>query len=114
MSELIRNLHWALYYEFGWTWLPKAEPREWRVLLLQGMDPPPPRVGYEQIVARIPEHMAALFGAPQRCEAGYDHAQTACPVHQPFYGWFGGGYSSGSLRDNPQSALYRPRRFDDI
>lgn len=74
MISWLRDLHWSLYYEHGIRWLSKPPKREWHVLLLDGMEPPPPPHGYTQVVTRMPSGL---------CEAGHHHALGACPVHQP-------------------------------
>lgn len=70
----MKDLLWTMYYEWGWKFLPKPEPREWHILLLDGMEPPPPRYGWVQVVSRLPSGL---------CDAGHHHALGACPVHQP-------------------------------
>lgn len=48
--------YWELYYGFGFQfeWLPRPNDREWRLILLEGMDPPPERPGYKQHIVRMP------------------------------------------------------------
>ncbi len=72
--QWLKDLHWSLYYETGLTFLPKPEPREWHIMLLDGMEQPFPRAGYVQVITRMPSGL---------CDAGYHHAPAACPVHQP-------------------------------
>lgn len=54
MIDWLRDLHWELYFEQGWQFLPKPPLRPWRVLLLPGMEPPEPRPGFEQRIIRMP------------------------------------------------------------
>ena len=79
----LQDLHWSLYYESGWRWLSKPEPREWNVLLIDGMEPPLPRPGYEQRIVRLPSDMAALQNMnTDRLRYLLDGVQTG--VRNPF------------------------------
>jgi hypothetical protein len=65
MMSWLKDLHWSLYYEHGIRWVSKPPKREWRILLLPGMEPPPPQPGYTQVVTKLPEQMAGLMGGSQ-------------------------------------------------
>lgn len=68
MISWLRDLHWSLYYEHGIRWLSKPPKREWHVLLLPGMEPPPPQPGYTQVVTKVPERIAGLMGGQQTAD----------------------------------------------
>lgn len=65
MKSWLEDLHWSLYYEHGIHWLSKPPTREWRVLLLPGMEPPTPQPGYTQVVTQLTEQQVALMGGSQ-------------------------------------------------
>lgn len=64
MISWIEDLRWWLYYERGQRWLSQPPKREWHILLLPGMEPPPSRAGYTQVVTRLSEQQTGLFGGP--------------------------------------------------